>query len=101
MNGELIADYFLRNPQADRNGDGVIQYVMLKGEPGHQDAELRTVYSTQALRDAGFALENLAEETAMWVRTIAQEKMAHIIASYGERIECVISNNDEMALGAI
>ena len=37
----------------------------------------------------------------MWVRTLAQEKMSHIIASYGERIECVLSNNDEMALGAI
>jgi len=101
MSGELIADYFKAHPEADKNGDGVIQYVMLKGEPGHQDAELRTVYSVKALEAAGFTVQNLVEEPAMWVRTLAQEKMSHIIASYGDRIECVLSNNDEMALGAI
>ncbi len=101
MCGELIAEHFKAHPEADRNGDGLIQYVMLKGEPGHQDAELRTIHSIAAIRDAGFAVENLAEVSAMWERVIAQEKMAHIIASYGDRIECVIANNDEMALGAI
>ncbi len=101
MSGELIAEYFSAHPQADKNGDGVIQYVMLKGEPGHQDATLRTAYSVQAIQRAGFVMENLVEESAMWQRAIAQERMSHIIASYGERIECVIANNDEMALGAI
>jgi len=101
MAGEIIADYFREHPEADKNGDGVIQYVMLKGEPGHQDAELRTVYSVKAVEAAGFAVQNLVEEPAMWVRALAQEKMSHIIASYGDRIECVLSNNDEMALGAI
>ncbi len=101
MCGELIADYFRAYPEADRNQDGVIQYVMLKGESGHQDAELRTLYSVQALRDAGFALEKLAEDTAMWERSIAQEKMAGYLSSFENRIECVIANNDEMALGAI
>jgi len=52
MSGELIADYFAANP--DKLGDdGVLQYVMLQGEPGHQDAELRTEYSLKALADAG------------------------------------------------
>ena len=32
------------NAGADKNGDGVIQYVMLQGEPGHQDAVLRSEY---------------------------------------------------------
>ncbi len=101
MCGELIADYFKLHPEADRNQDGVIQYVMLKGEPGHQDAELRTLYSAQALGDAGFVLEKLAEDTAMWERSIAQDKMAGYLSSFENRIECVIANNDEMALGAI
>ena len=101
MCGELIADYVKEHPEADRNGDGIIQYVMLKGEPGHQDAELRTVYSVKALKDAGIRIQKLQETTAMWERSIAQEKMSGLIASFGERIECVISNNDEMALGAI
>jgi len=100
MCGELIARYVREHPEI-LGEDQILQYVMLKGEPGHQDAELRTVYSIKALKDAGIQLERLQETSAMWERSIAQEKMAGFIASYGNRIECVISNNDEMALGAI
>jgi len=99
--GELVVDWFTTHPEADTNGDGVIQYVLLKGEPGHQDAELRTTYTLKAITEAGFHTEKLAEDTALWERSIGQEKMAGFLATWGDRIECVISNNDDMALGAI
>ena len=44
----------------DRNGDGILQYAMLEGEPGHQDALLRTEYSVKALTDAEVSVEKLA-----------------------------------------
>lgn len=47
--GELIAKAWKANPALDLNGDGVIQYVMIKGEPGHPDAEARTTYSIKTL----------------------------------------------------
>ena len=31
--------------QVDRNGNDVLEYVMLEGEPGHQDTLLRTKYA--------------------------------------------------------
>ena len=43
ISGQLIVDYWKAHPEADKNGDGKLQYVMLKGEPGHQDAELRAL----------------------------------------------------------
>jgi methyl-galactoside transport system substrate-binding protein len=101
MSGELIVDYWKAHPEADKNGDGVVQYVMLKGEPGHQDAELRTTYSIKAIEDAGLKVQKLAEDTAMWDRVKGQEKMAAFIASNGDKIEAVLANNDDMALGAI
>lgn len=101
LSGEIMAAYFLSHPQADKNGDGVVQYVLLKGEPGHQDAELRSQYALQPLQDAGFGLEKLQEDTGNWQRLQAQDKMSGFLAAYGDRIECVIANNDDMALGAI
>jgi methyl-galactoside transport system substrate-binding protein len=101
MSGQLVVDYWKSNPKMDKNGDGVLQYVMLKGEPGHQDAELRTEYSIKALQDAGIKVEKLAEDTGMWDRVKGQEKMAAFIASQGDAIEAVFANNDDMALGAI
>jgi methyl-galactoside transport system substrate-binding protein len=101
MQGEIVVDYWKANPSADKNGDGVIQYIMLKGEPGHQDAELRTEFSIKAITAAGLKVEQLAEDTAMWDRPRAVEKMNAFYARFGDRIEVVLCNNDDMALGAI
>lgn len=102
MSGQIIADYFKANPSADKNGDGKIQYVMLTGEPGHQDATLRTEYSVKAMEDAGFEVEQLASDTAMWDKVKATDLMKAFIASHGlDKIEAVLANNDDMALGAI
>lgn len=101
ISGQLVVDYWKANPTADKNGDGKLQYVMLTGEPGHQDAELRTKYSVQAIKDAGIEVEELAGDTAMWDRVKGQEKMQTFLAAHGDKIEAVLANNDDMALGAI
>nr|WP_319489760.1 galactose ABC transporter substrate-binding protein [uncultured Caproiciproducens sp.] len=102
MSGEIIADYFKANPTADKNGDKKIQYVMLQGEPGHQDATLRTQYSVEAIKNAGFEPVKLAADTAMWDKVKATDLMNTFISSQGlDKIEAVLANNDDMALGAI
>ena len=101
MQGQIVVDYWKANKGADKNKDGKIQYIMLKGEPGHQDAELRTQYSIKAITDAGMKVDKLAEDTAYWDRPKAVEKMKAFIAKFGEKIEVVLCNNDDMALGVI
>ena len=101
LSGEILAEYFLAHPEADKNGDDTVQYVLIKGEPGHQDAELRTQNALKPLQEAGFRVEKLQEDTGMWRRQLGQEKMAGFLLAWGDQIECVIANNDEMALGAI
>jgi len=101
MQGQIMADYWKATPAADKNGDGVMQYIMIKGEPGHQDAEARTTYSIKAVNDAGIKTQELATDTAMWDRPKAVEKMDAFWARFGDQIEAVFCNNDDMALGAI
>lgn len=101
LQGQLLVDYWKSHPEMDLNKDGVMQYVMLKGEPGHQDAELRTKYSIKAIEDAGIKVEQLAIDTGMWDRVKGQEKMAAFISAQKDKIEAVLANNDDMALGAI
>lgn len=85
----------------DRSEDGVLQYVMLEGEPGHQDSLLRTEWSVKTLTDAGVAVEKLDGDAANWNRGQAAAKMAQWLEEFGDGIEVVFSNNDDMALGAI
>ena len=85
----------------DRNGDGKLQYVMLEGEAGHQDALIRTEYSVDTITEAGIPLEKLGDEIANWSRAQAQTKMNLWLGELGDKIELVLANNDDMALGAI
>ncbi|MCP1102014.1 methyl-galactoside transport system substrate-binding protein [Aequitasia blattaphilus] len=102
LSGEIIADYFTENKDADKNGDGKIQYVMIQGEQGHQDATLRTEYSVKALEEAGFETEQLATDVANWDKAKATDLMKAFITGQGlDKIEAVLCNNDDMALGAI
>ena len=101
MECEIIADYWKANPKADLNKDGGLQYVMLIGDPANTDAKYRTEFSIKAVEAAGIKVEKLAEDTAMWDRPKAQEKMAAWLTAYKGKIEVVFANNDDMALGAI
>ena len=101
MQGEIAAEWWKANPAADKNKDGVMQYIMLKCEPGHQDAELRTEFSIKAVNAAGIKVQLLAEDTAFWQRPTAVEKMDAFWSRFGDQIEVVFCNNDDMALGVI
>ncbi|MDD3346102.1 galactose ABC transporter substrate-binding protein [Oscillibacter sp.] len=102
LQGELVLRSWQSDPSAlDRSGDGVLQYVMLEGEAGHQDTLLRTEYSVKTLTGAGIATEKLANETADWQRGQAGTRMKQWLEEFGDAIEVVFANNDDMALGAI
>ena len=78
-----------------------IQYVVLEGEPGHQDAIIRTENAVDTLKNKGIELEKLSYGIANWNRAQAQNRMLLLISQYQSKIELVLANNDDMALGAI
>ena len=51
--------------------------------------------------DKGIKLEKLSYQFADWKRSQAENKMTQLIDQYGDEIELVLANNDEMALGAV
>ncbi len=101
LQGELAVDAILADSRIDRNKDGKIQYVVLEGEPGHQDAIIRTESAVNTLKDNGIQLEKLGYGIANWNRAQAQNRMMQIIGQHQNEIELVLANNDDMALGAI
>ena len=101
LQGELAVEMIRQNSQIDHNKDGKIQYVVLEGEAGHQDAIIRTENAVDTLNKNGIELEKLSYQIANWNRAQAQTKMTQMLAEYDGEIELVIANNDDMALGAI
>ena len=58
-------------------------------------------YSISTMIDGGVEVEKLGYAIANWNRAQAQTKMAQLMSQFGDSIELVIANNDDMALGAI
>ncbi|MDP2424986.1 MAG: galactose ABC transporter substrate-binding protein [Candidatus Izemoplasmatales bacterium] len=105
LQAELVAELFGNNPvslnEFDRNNDNIIQMIIMKGEQGHQDAELRTEFIVSELERRGFALEVLTTEIANWNTLIAKNRAMVILPSLQDRVEVIVSNNDAMAIGVI
>lgn len=101
MQGELAAELIHSDSRVDRNRDGKIQYVVLEGEPGHQDSIIRTENAVDTLKNNGIELEKLSYGIANWNRAQAQNRMMQMIGQHSNEIELVLANNDDMALGAI
>lgn len=120
MQGKMIGDYLMANFDAvDLNGDGVISYVMFKGQEGNAEAEFRTQFGVEdadavltaggkkplAFYDAKNASKYLVDQGGNWSAQAANDYMNTILAEYSEAnknmVEIVIANNDGMAEGAV
>ncbi|WNX84877.1 substrate-binding domain-containing protein [Agathobaculum sp. NTUH-O15-33] len=92
--GEFLSEFF-----KDKS-DKTIRYVMFKGTLGLENTENRTRGALETLEKSGFTLEQVFEDTANFDRSMALDKMNTLLGT-GKEFDCVIANNDEMALGAL
>lgn len=84
----------------DRNGDSVIQFAMLEGESGHQDTLIRSEWVLKELENKKIPTQQIAGSTGNWEKNQANVIVRQWMKEYPNQIEVIISNNDDMALGA-
>ena len=113
----------------DRNGDGKLGVIVVRGEKGHLDAEARTLYApmylerfltggnTQADAEVSGTTYNYKNtwnkvevkaivdgtDTAgtTWEPVTAANEVSRVLTEMGNQIDLVLSNNDGMANGII
>ena len=74
--GRILVDAYKKDSSSlDRNGDGIVSYVLLEGESNHQDSLIRTEWSIQTLKDGGVPLEKITGGIASWERSQASAMM--------------------------
>ena len=97
----IIIDAYNESPHSiDIDGDGVINYVLLEGEPSHQDSLVRTEWVIKTLQDNDIPINKLNGAIGNWERAQGSALMEEWLKEYNN-IDLIISNNDDMALGAI
>lgn len=98
---EMIVEDWKNNPEMDKNGDGVLQYVFLLGQKGHVNAEDRYAGMIEVFDKHDFKREELDFQEANWNTAEAKDITDAWLMKHNDNIEVIISNNDAMALGAI
>ncbi|MEG2751755.1 MAG: galactose ABC transporter substrate-binding protein [Anaerorhabdus sp.] len=98
--GEMIAE--LEN-KGDYNKDGKLNYVMIVGDPQNIDAKQRTEFSIKKYQEMvpGTPVEKLLEQRGDWDQAKGQEIAAAALTQFGEKIDVIFANNDNMAIGAL
>lgn len=98
--GTLETQEICRLLKEQGKGDGA-KIVVMMGELSNQAARMRTqdVHDVIAADECSF-MEIVEEQTANWQRTEAADLMTNWLSA-GVQFDAVVSNNDEMAIGAI
>lgn len=127
VQGKLITDFLAKaEASIDRNGDGILGYVLCIGDVGHNDSKARTEGVRKALgtwtgsTDPGAVKEGeitIAGKTlkvielegkamtgtdgSTWNANAATEAMGGWATKFADKIDMVLSNNDGMAMGCL
>lgn len=102
LQGKILSDLWNNNRSAiDKNNNGVLEYVMLQGQQNSIEAKKRTEFSISSIENAGIKTSRLASSVANWDRELARINVKSLFLQHYNRIEAIIANNDEMAIGAI
>lgn len=102
LEGKLVVDTWNTDKSnIDKNGDGVLQYVMLQASNNLPIAVTRTKNAISTINNAGIRTEELALVNANFNKELAKESIKSLFLRYSDNIEAIISNNDSMAIGAI
>lgn len=103
LQAEIVNSYYEQHKDIDRNKDGVINYLLIKGEIDHQDTIERTKGLTQSFENMDTKYKNIETIIANWNLDESYKKLSNYISNPVnlEKIEFIISNNDSMAEGAI
>ncbi|WP_146869382.1 substrate-binding domain-containing protein, partial [Clostridium butyricum] len=101
LQGKIINEAWKYKEKFDKNNDNVFQYILIKGEKNNVETQLRSKYVIMSLNEYGINTLEVASEYCNWDKDYAKLVVKSLFLRYGNVIEGIICNNDEMAEGSI
>lgn len=102
LQGKMIADAWNTDKKdIDKNGDNIMEYIMIKGQASSFAAAERIKNSISTINNAGIKTQELTAVNANWDPDLAKSIIEQLFLRYSNKIEVIIANNDAMAIGAI
>ncbi|KLE16087.1 galactose ABC transporter substrate-binding protein [Clostridium sp. C8] len=101
IKSEMIINEMKKGNIKDKNKNDSLDYILLEGERDNVEAQLRSECVIRDLNENGIKTNEIATEICNWEKECAKEKINSLFDKYGDNIEVIISNNDDMAVGAV
>ncbi|GKX68497.1 galactose ABC transporter substrate-binding protein [Inconstantimicrobium mannanitabidum] len=101
MQGEIVRDFWNNKSIIDKNGDNILQYILVRGPKEDVIADKRTQGVTSTLNSSGIKIELLQSFTTDWTEELAKSYIENIFLTYGDKMEAIIANDDDLAAGAV
>lgn len=101
IKSEMIINEMKKGNIKDKNKNDSLDYILLEGERDNVEAQLRSECVIRTLNENGIKTNEIASEICNWEKECAKEKINSLFDKYGDNIEVIISNNDDMAVGAV
>ncbi|MDI9216332.1 substrate-binding domain-containing protein, partial [Clostridium tertium] len=101
IKSEMIINEIKRGNIKNKNNNDSLDYILLEGESDNVEAQLRSECVIRSLNENGIKTNEIASEVCNWEKECAREKIESLFDKYGDNIEVIISNNDDMAVGAV
>ncbi|WP_160693312.1 galactose ABC transporter substrate-binding protein [Clostridium sp. C2-6-12] len=102
LQAEILINLWNNNKEIiDKNNNGILQYVILRGQQTNIEAQERSESVISTIEKAGIKTEQIHSVVANWNRDLARENISSLFLRFDTKVEVIIANNDEMAIGAI
>lgn len=101
IQGKMIINEIKSRNIKDKNGSNTLDYVLLQGDIDNIEAQLRSECVIKLINEKGIKTNEIASEFCNWEQECAKKKIESLLLKNENNIEVIISNNDEMAIGAI
>ena len=101
LQAKMIVEQWKKHPEWDKNGDGKIQFGLLRGKEGSSNDNLRKNVPSK-INASDLETQKIAEGIANWNRDEGSTVVNGWIKSGDiDKMEIIISGSDDMALGAL
>ncbi len=100
IQAEIADEYFKKYPQK-LGPNNTINLILIQGQLGHPAQVNREKGALEGLKNRGYNVNIVAQDTANWGAAEAQQKMDAWIAAYRGKFNLVLAQNDDMGLGAV
>lgn len=101
IQGEMIINELRNESLVDRNKNNILEYILLQGVINDVTTTLRSECVIKTLNEHEIKTKEIASEYCNWNRECAKERVKYLFEKNKDNIDVIISNNDEMAIGAI